>query len=266
MKARVVTIPAAVPVAQGLANRLRIPILPLLLVILATLTTSRHLLSQAGEVGRFPIGVLSSKGSLHLNGRVDWGQGGRSPLPTIYDGTRIDLKNGSAELELLAGGSIQLCQDADLTIQQHQSPFLFTLQRGSIAFDIPQSQGDVFLTPDFLIKIHPESELKSRHHRGEIRLEPDGTICVGSQEGLLIVTTQDNSKTVTAPAGTGMRISPGQTASPERFQDCSCADTRPRRERGGLRSAVYRADGSAQKGQWKSFLRKLVKILTLGLV
>ena len=248
------------------AKRRRAVAVLLLLLVPASLTAVNDLSAQGNEAGRFPVGVLSSKGSVQLDGRVDWGQSGRSLLPMIYGGTRIKLKNDSAELDLLMGGSIKLCQDTDLTVQQHRSPFLFTLQRGTISFDLPQSQGDVFLTPDFLIKIDPGPELQPRHYQGEIRLEPDGTICVRSQEGLLIVTTQDNSENIVVTAGAGMRIPPGQIGSPEHVQDCSCLDPIPSREGKGLSSAAYQTDGSPQKSRWRSFLRKLIQILTLGIL
>ena len=262
MRIRFVLIAASVP---GVARRLRTLVLPLLLMIPAILPSGNDLMTLASDAGKFPVGVLSSKGNLQLDGRVDWGHSRRSVLPMIYDGTRIHLKNGSAALELLMGGNLRLCQDADLTVQQHRSPFLFTLQRGTIAFDLPQTHGDVFLTPDFLIKIEPGPELQPKHFRGEISLEPDGTVCVRSHDGLLIITAQDNSGTVTVPAGAGLRIPPGQINFPERFQDCSCGHPISSREKDGLISA-YGTGGSSQKPLWKSFLRKLIKILTLGIV
>ena len=238
-----------------------------LVLLCATTTVSLgRPLPQPGQQGKFPVGVLTSKGSLQLTGRVDWGRGGRAPFPMIYDGTRIHSKSGKAELELLAGGQLDLCRDTDLTVQQPRSPFLFTLHGGSVAYDLAGSQGDLFLTPDFLIRVGPDPQLRRDTYRGAITLEPDGTICVQSDRGLLEITGQDNSRTLTVPPGPGMRVAPGRIVSPEYFRDCQCVDSLPSRERNGPGASAYGSAGPAGNSPWKSFLRVLVKILTLGLV
>ena len=222
--------------------------------------------TKPSQTGKFPVGVLTSKGSLQLTGRVDWGRGRRSPFPMIYDGTRIHSKSGKAQLELLAGGQLNLCRDTDLTVQQPRSPFLFTLHQGSVSYDLPGSQGDLFLTPDFLIRVGPDPQLQSDTYRGEISLEPDGTLCVQSDRGLLEIAGQDNSQSLTVPPGPGMRVAPGRILSPEYFRDCQCAGSSPSAERNGPGASAYGSAAPAGRSPWKSFLRVLVKILTLGLV
>ena len=251
----------------GSANSLRVPRLVCLVLLCATATVSLgHPSTPSGQAGKFPVGFVTSKGGIQLTGRVDWGRSGRSPFPMIYDGTRIHSKSGKAQLELLAGGQLSLCLDTDLTVQQPRSPFLFTLQRGSVSYDLPHSQGDLFLTPDFLIRVSPGSQLQPDAYRGEIGLEPDGTICVRSDRGLLEITGQDNSTMLTVPPGPGMRVAPGRIASPEYFRDCRCAGPLPSGERNGPGASAYGSAGPSRKSAWKSFLRNLVKILTLGLV
>ena len=225
-----------------------------------------HPSPQPSQAGKFPVGFLTSKGSLQLTGRVDWGRGGRSPFPMIYDGTRIHSKNGKAELELLAGGRLDLCRDTDMTVQQPRSPFLFTLHQGSVSYDLPDSRGDLFLTPDFMIRVGPGPHLQARAYRGEISLEPDGTLCVRSERGQLEITGQGDSPVLTVPPGPGMRVAPGRMASPEYFRDCRCAGRLRPGERNGPGASAYGSAGPSGKSPWKTFLRTLVKILTLGLV
>ena len=247
-------------------NSPRILVVSLVLLCAATPVSLGHPPTQAGHAGKFPVGVLTSKGNLQLTGRVDWGRGGGSVLPMVYDGTRIHLKRGKAELELLMGGRLNLCRDTDLTVQQPRSPFLFTLHSGRVAYDLPRSQGDLFLTPDFLIRVDPGPQPRSEACRGEIGLESDGTICVRSDKGLLVITAQDHSETIAVPPGPGMRIVPGRIASPEYFQDCDCAGPMRSRERNGPGASAYGAGGPSGKSPWRFFLRTLIKILTLGLV
>jgi hypothetical protein len=241
-------------------------VVSLVLLCAATPVSLGHPPTQAGHAGKFPVGVLTSKGNLQLTGRVDWGRGGGSVLPMVYDGTRIHLKRGKAELELLMGGRLNLCRDTDLTVQQPRSPFLFTLHSGRVAYDLPRSQGDLFLTPDFLIRVEPDPQARPEACRGEIGLESDGTICVRSDQGLLVITAQDYSETIAVPPGPGMRIVPGRIASPEYFQDCDCAGPLSSPEGNGPGVSAYGAGGSSGKSPWRSFLRTLIKILTLGLV
>lgn len=238
----------------------------LILLCTATTVSSGRPSTQPSPTGQFPVGVLTSKGSLQLTGRVDWGRGRRSPFPMIYDGTRIRSTSGEAQLELLAGGRLDLCRDTDLTVQQPRSPFLFTLHQGSVSYDLPGSQGDLFLTPDFLIRVGPDPQLQPDTYRGGISLEPDGTVCVQSDRGLLQVTGQDNSHSLTVPPGPGMRVAPGRILSPEYLRDCQCAGSPPSRERNGPGASAYGSAAPAGRSPWKSFLRVLVKILTLGLV
>ena len=112
--------------------------------------------SQTREPTQSAVGILSFNGKLRIDGNVAWGTHGQSELPIIYNGTSIYLQNGTATLELLMGGSIELCEESNLTVQEIHSPYLFTLQHGSIIFDLPNSAGDIFFTPDFLIKIKPK--------------------------------------------------------------------------------------------------------------
>ncbi len=251
---------------SGLAGSWWIAGVCLLLACVTTTDSLGRSLPQSGRTGKFPVGFLTAKGSLQLTGRVDWGRGGRSPFPMIYDGTRIHSKTGAAQLELLAGGRLDLCRDTDLTVQQPRSPFLFTLRRGSVAYNLPRSQGDLFLTPDFLIKVVPGPQLQGDAYRGEISLEPDGTLCVRSRRGRLEITGQDNSQVLTVPPGPGMRVAPGRIASPEYFRDCQCAGSLRPGERNGPGGSAYGSAGRSGKSPWKTFLRTLVRILTLGLV
>ncbi len=250
----------------SLAEFLRIPTGFLILACATTTVSLGHPLPQAGQAGKFPVAFLTSKGSLQLTGRVDWGRAGRSPFPMIYDGTRIHSKSGTAQLELLAGGRLDFCRDTELTVQQPRSPFLFTLHRGSVTYDLPRSHGDLFLTPDFLIKVGPGPQLQAGAYRGEISLEPDGTICVRPERGSLEITGQDNSQVLAVPPGPGMRVAPGRIATPEYFRDCQCAGPLRSGERNGPGASAYGSAGPSRKSPWKTFLRTLVKILTLGLV
>ena len=251
---------------EGLVRDSRLSFISLLLFTLLALATDSWLVTEASNRQTFPIGVLSSKGNLHLNGLVHWGQHGKSMLPMIYEGTAIKLKDGTATLELLMGGNIKFCHVTDFTVQQMRSPYLFTLQRGTINFDIPESRGDVFFTPDFLIKIDPTKPLGTTSSKGKIRLELDGTICVKSHQGSLTVSTQDYSETVSVPEGSGIRIQPGKIASLQQIQDCSCNAPSPLLGRPEVTSAAYQTGRSSLAEKSKSFLRKLIKILTLGII
>lgn len=253
-------------ILEGLASNSRSSFISLLLLTLFTLTTDSCLVTEASNRHSFPIGVLSSKGNLHLNGLVHWGQHEQSMLPMIYEGTIIKLKDGTATLELLMGGTIKFCDVTDLTVQQMRSPYLFTLQRGTIDFNIPESRGDVFFTPDFLIKIDPTKQLGATSSKGKIRLEPDGTICVKSHQGTLTVSTQDYSETVSVPEGEAVSIQPGQIVSLQEIQDCSCNAPSPLLGRPEITSAAHQTGGSSFAEKSTSFLRKLIKILTLGLI
>ena len=119
--------------------------------------------SQTRESTQSAVGILSFNGNLRIDGKVAWGNHGQSKPPIIYNGTRIYLQNGTATLELLMGGVIKLCEESNLTVQEIHSPYLFTLHHGSIIFDLPNSAGDIFFTPDFLIKIKSSSDSRTHY-------------------------------------------------------------------------------------------------------
>ena len=219
--------------------------------------------SQTREFTKSAVGILTPNGKLRIDGHVEWGNRGQSELPIIYNGTRIYLQNGTATLDLLMGGVIRLCKESDLTIQENYSPYLFTLHRGSISFDFPKSAGDVFFTPDFLIRIKPSLNSKI-HYKGEIQVDHDGTICVISEKGALIVETQDHSSRFDVSSGSGITIRPGKTPSFRGLQSCVCDNTTVTNTGEKLSSVVQNPSNSSQKRKILSFLRKLFKILPLS--
>ena len=221
--------------------------------------------SQTREPTQSAVGILSFNGKLRIDGNVAWGTHGQSELPIIYNGTSIYLQNGTATLELLMGGSIELCEESNLTVQEIHSPYLFTLQHGSIIFDLPNSAGDIFFTPDFLIKIKPNSDSRT-HYKGKIQVDQDGTICITSEKGPLVVETQDQSSMFDISAGSGITIRPGETPSFRGPENCVCKNTIQSIDSEKLSSAVQNSGKFSQKGKVIPFLRKLLKILTFGIV
>ncbi|MCH2693273.1 MAG: hypothetical protein MK025_00985 [Acidobacteriia bacterium] len=221
--------------------------------------------SQTRESTQSAVGILSFNGNLRIDGKVAWGNHGQSKLPIIYNGTRIYLQNGTATLELLMGGVIKLCEESNLTVQEIHSPYLFTLHHGSIIFDLPNSAGDIFFTPDFLIKIKSSSDSRT-HYKGKIQVDQDGTICVTSEKGPLVVETQDQSSMFDISPGSGITIQPGKTPSFRGPENCVCKNKTQSIDSENLSSAVQNSDKFSQKEKLISFLRKLLKILTFGIV
>jgi hypothetical protein len=131
---------------------------------------------------------------------------------------------GEARLELLLGGFLKIHANSHLLILQNHSPYLFTLSQGAVSFDLKSSKGDIFFTPDFVIRTEPDPTQTENHFRGEISLEVSGRICVWSRQGRLKITTQDNQNFLSIPSGTNLTLHPGKEGQDPLIyaQNCPC--------------------------------------------
>ncbi|MEW5978048.1 MAG: hypothetical protein AB1898_19815 [Acidobacteriota bacterium] len=179
-----------------------------------------------GATAQYPVGVLLSKGRVSVEGRVEFTQHSKYVDPMVFTGNRIIVREGEAQIELLLGGTIRICSNSELSIMHNRSPYLFLLHGGSAAFDLPESRGDTFFTADFLVRTQVGSADHKLPFKGEIRLDPDGTVCVSSKRGGLVVSRQDNQSMLTVPDGASVRLQPLETLTPllARAEDCSCLD------------------------------------------
>lgn len=217
------------------------------------------------KVEDFPAGVLSIRGEVRLEGRFLVVSQRKSSEPFVYSGNRIQVTQGEARLELLLGGALNICKASLLTVLKNHSPYLFSVELGSITFDLPRSQGDTFFTPDFLIKteIGPTGEPTSS--KGEISLEPNGEICVRSIAGNLRITTQGGAHALTLMPGSSVHLLPNWTGSDVAFLKESCACSRYPKLSDTWLSFRQRSGKPAFLLKTWSFFRKMLHVLTIGL-
>jgi hypothetical protein len=216
----------------------------------------------------FPVAQLEPKGEVSVEGKIQLARGADSRSPLVYSGNRIEVGSGEARLELILGGSIRLFSRSSLSILQNHSPFLFTLSKGEISFDLHSSRGDGFFTPDFLVRTQPDPRNPKNRFRGEIGLEAGGALCVRSLSGVLEINTQDMKSFLTVPPGSSLRILPGTlTQAPAYYAlDCACAGKSKPSPEDYLKS--FRPVSSPPT-LWKSIsrvLRKTLHVVSLGLL
>jgi hypothetical protein len=222
--------------------------------------------SSQAEKNDYPVGVLTAKGRVSIEGRIQFTAKSKFLDPMLYSGNMIRVAEGQAKLDLVLGGSIKLCNDSELAILHGHSPYLFTLNKGSIYFELTESRGDTFFTPDFLIQTEVAASSKPSAFRGEITVETGGMICVRSLEGRLRLTAQNNRGVLTIPAGASIRLSPGEIR-PESVmlnQSCSCQSLLSPREAQDLIMSFQ--PGERNRSLLGRFFRKLARIVTFGLV
>jgi hypothetical protein len=185
------------------------------------------LFSSTGHEGAqadFPAAHLTSHGEVSLEGKVQLSSQGKIKGALVLSGNKISVRSGNARLELMLGGSLRLMDESELAILQNHSPYLFTLSKGSVAFDLDSSQGDSFFTPDFVIKTLSEGSSVKNKHQGELTVGVDGVVCLHSRTGNLMITTQDGQNFLILPAGGSMQLHPGDVVNQPMFysQACSC--------------------------------------------
>jgi len=222
--------------------------------------------SSSSKVEDFPVGVLSIQGEVRLEGRFLVISQRKSTEPFVYSGNRIQVTEGQAKLELLLGGTINICKASQLTVLNNHSPYLFSLETGSLTFDLPQSRGDTFFTPDYLISTDSKPSGFPSSSKGEVSLESNGEICIRSLAGNLRIATQNGSHAFNLYPGASVRLSPDRVGSEVVFlkESCSCTQY-PKlsdallsfREPPGRRAFLVKA---------RSFFRKMSHIMTIGLV
>jgi hypothetical protein len=176
------------------------------------------------EAKDFPVGVLSTKGEVEVEGRLLMLAGRKTSEPLVYSGNRISVVQGNATLELLLGGKLRFCQGSRLSVHQNHSPYLIALEAGALSFDLPDSRGDTFFTPDFLVRTETAIKGSKAPFKGELSLSANGELCVRSLLGVLQIYSQANQRVLSVSAGNSIRLMPGeirQVTSPE-DQGCFC--------------------------------------------
>ncbi|HXR98791.1 MAG TPA: hypothetical protein VN709_13200 [Terriglobales bacterium] len=113
--------------------------------------------------------------------------GGSGPVPTeldaagrvrVMDGATVNLDGRSARLNLVRGGTIDLCGPARLGLAAGgQSALLLSLSSGSLYLRYPSPVADSLLTPDFrLTTVVPPDQLATVS--AAVSLAPNGALCV----------------------------------------------------------------------------------------
>jgi hypothetical protein len=221
--------------------------------------------TRSSKVEDFPTGVLTIHGEVQLEGRFLVVSQRRSSEPFVYSGNRIQVADGEARLELLLGGALNICRASQLSVLQNHSPYLFSLERGSVAFDLPQSRGDTFFTPDFLVRTNWDSKAGPMAFKGEISLDPDGTVCVRSLVGDLRITAQSGPEAMVLRPGASVRLPPGKIGSEVAFLKESCACAKYPKLSDSLMSFQHRSDPHHFLVKTGRFFRKLLNVVTFGL-
>lgn len=216
------------------------------------------------KVEDFPAGVLIIRGEVHLEGRFVVISERKSSEPFVYSGNRISVTAGEARLELLLGGALNICRGSRMTVLQNHSPYLFSLESGSFSFEFPQSRGDTLFTPDFLIKTEPAESAATVPFRGEISLEPDGSLCVRSLSGDLRIALQSGGEPFTLRPGASVHLSPGKAAQQVGFENERCDCGRWPKAKSSILSFQPRPHQSKFLVTTKSVIRKLLHVMTLG--
>jgi hypothetical protein len=172
----------------------------------------------------YPVGQLKAKGEVSVEGRVQLASSQKFADPLLYSGNTIRVRSGEASLELILGGKITIHANSNLALLQNHSPYLFTLSKGAVSFELKSRKADVFFTPDFIIKTEPDLAHPEMRFRGEISLAANGMLCVHSREGRLHITTQDNRSFLSIPSGGSLTVVPTEgSAEPQVFaQNCDC--------------------------------------------
>jgi len=214
----------------------------------------------------YPVGVLTAKGRVSVEGRVQFTAKRKFLDPLLYSGNKIRVAEGQAKLDLVLGGSIKLCNESELAILQGHSPYLFTLSKGAIYFELTESRGDTFFTPDFLVQTEVAASSKPAAFRGEIAVETGGVICVRSLEGQLRLTAQSNRGVLTIPAGASIRLSPGEIKPESVTSNQSCSCESPLTPRGAQDLIMSLQPGQRKRSLLGKFFRGLAHILTFGLI
>jgi hypothetical protein len=222
--------------------------------------------SSLPKVEDFPAGVLSIQGEVRLEGRFLVISQRKSTEPFVYSGNRIQVTEGEAKLELLLGGALNICKASQLTVLKNHSPYLFSLETGGLTFDLPRSRGDTFFTPDFLITTESEPSGPPTSSKGEISLESDGGICVRSLAGNLRIATQNGSHAFSLLPGASVRLSPDEGGSKVVFLKESCACTRYPKLSDAMLSFREHPGRGVFLVKTRTFFRKMLHVLTLGLV
>jgi ferric-dicitrate binding protein FerR (iron transport regulator) len=221
--------------------------------------------TQPSKVEDFPAGVLAIRGEVQLEGRFLVVSQRRSSEPFVYSGNTIRVADGEARLELLLGGALNLCRASQLSILQNHSPYLFSLARGSVTFDLPQSRGDTFFTPDFLIRTSGDSSAGPTAFKGEISMDSDGAVCVRSLAGDLRITAQSGSDAMVLLPGASVRLFPGKIGSEVTFLKESCACAKYPKLNNSLMSFQRHSDPYRLLVKTKRFFRKLLHVVTFSL-
>jgi len=226
------------------------------------LTDAALSFSQTGSED-YPVGVLTSRGRVNIEGRVQFTARAKFADPMVYSGNKIYVAEGETKLELVLGGSIKLCNKTQLAILHGHSPYLFTLDRGSVYFELPDSRGDTFFTPDFLIQTEIDHARQPSAFRGVITVETGGVVCVTSIHGGLKLTAQNNRDFMILPSGTSVRLSPGEVKPDSVISrgNCSCLSS-PRESKSLIMSFQPQ---HRHRSLLARFFATLGHIITLGL-
>jgi hypothetical protein len=221
--------------------------------------------TASSEIENFPAAQLTSKGEVSVEGRIQLDRKRDSQGPLIYAGNKINVKTGEAKLELLLGGKMRLLRDTELTILENHPPYLFSISKGTLSFEL-KSNGDNIFTPDFLIKTISEPIPGPSKVKGEMSLMPGGVLCLFAQSGTLQVATQDNQTLLLIPAGHSMELHPGGPLGPPQFlsQSCGCLDSAKVRPEDFQLSFAGRH--RSFWGRTATAFRRAVHLITLGLI
>jgi hypothetical protein len=235
------------------------------LIGVALLAVKCQAFATNSEIENFPAAQLISKGEVSVEGRIQLDRKRESQGPLIYAGNKINVKAGEAKLELLSGGMMRLLKNTELTILENHPPYLFSISKGTLSFDL-KSNGDNIFTPDFLIKTISEPFKGPIKVKGEMSLKPGGVLCLFAQSGALQVATQDNQTLLVIPAGHSMELHPGGPLGQPQFlsQSCGCLDSAKFRPEDFQLSFASRP--RSFWGRTAMALRRAFHLITLGLI
>ncbi len=185
--------------------------------------------------------------------------------PLIYSGNRISVAQGDATLELVLGGKLRFCEGSRLSVHQNHSPYLFAFEAGSLTFDLPESRGDTFFTPDFLVRTETPVAATKGSFKGELSVGADGELCVRSLLGTLQVFSQANQRVLSVSAGSSIRVRPGELRLETSPGNQACFCENPRRGKDLLYSFNSSPKHFSLLRKTGGMFRKLLRLLTFGL-